>query len=134
MKQTLVMAAAASSLALAAAPASADDALFKAGKSSFESKCAMCHNVEKDAGHSVGPNLNGVLGRKVGSANGFSYSQALSDGKGAWDPAKLGNFLQNPQSFAPGNVMPFAGLKNDKERKAVICFLGGGADGAACAM
>lgn len=134
MKQTLVNGAAAVSLAMACAGAWADEALFKAGKSSFESKCAMCHSVDKDAGHSAGPNLHGVVGRKVGSANGFAYSQSLSPGKGDWDAAKLGSFLQNTQAFAPGNVMPFAGLKNDKERKAVICFLSGSAGGAACAM
>lgn len=120
--------------AVVAGDASADDALFKAGKSSFESKCAMCHTIERDAGHSVGPNLNGLLGRMVGSASGFAYSQALSQGKGEWDAAKLGMFLRHPQAFAPGSVMPFAGLKNDRERKALVCYLSGKADGAACAM
>jgi cytochrome c len=133
MKQTLRIGLAAAWL-FAVAGASADDALFNAGKASFDSKCAICHTIDKSAGHATGPNLSGVLGRKVGSASGFAYSAALSPATGDWDAARLGAFLQNPQAFAPGNVMPFAGLKNEKERQAVVCFLSGQAGGPACAM
>ena len=37
-------------------------------------KCAACH--KPDGAHAVGPHLNGVVGRPVGSVEGFSYSDA----------------------------------------------------------
>src|SRR5262245_42146164 len=101
-----------------AANALADDAMLKAGQASFESKCAICHTMSKGAPHGVGPNLDGVMGRRIASADGFSFSPALSSQAGNWDAARLDAFVKSPKDFAPGTVMPFAGLKNERERKA----------------
>ena len=117
---------------MSAAQAHATDAMLKAGRTSFESKCAMCHAMSKGEPHGAGPNLSGVLGRRIGSADGFAYSQALASKTEVWDAISLNTFLQDPQKFAPGTAMPFAGLKSEKERKALACFLGADANGAAC--
>lgn len=119
--------------ALLAAPgARADVALFEVGHASFEAKCALCHAVEAGAGNGVGPNLHAVLGRAIGRANGFAYSQALASAPGTWDAAALASFLQEPKKFFPGTVMPFAGLKAERERKAVVCYLSGEPEGSLC--
>ena len=39
-------------------------------------KCRACHDVGPDAKNKVGPLLNGILGRKAGTIEGFSYSDA----------------------------------------------------------
>ena len=40
-------------------------------------KCAICHNFDKGGPNMIGPNLYGVLGRKIASHEGYEYSDAL---------------------------------------------------------
>lgn len=94
------------------------------GQQVFESKCAMCHAAKREQGHLVGPNLSGVMGRAVGKAAGFQYSPALADAKDTWDEKTLDLFLKSPAGARPGTIMPFTGIKNDRDRAAVTCFLG----------
>ena len=44
-----------------------------AGEKVFK-KCMACHKVGEAAKNSVGPVLNGVIGRPAGTAEGYSYS------------------------------------------------------------
>ena len=59
---------------IAAMPAAAQAADAEAGKTVFN-KCKVCHQIGEGAKNAVGPNLNGVIGRKAGSAEGFAYSE-----------------------------------------------------------
>jgi cytochrome c len=65
----------ASVLALAASGAAhADDAA--AGEKLFNTQCRACHQIGPTAKNAVGPELNGVIGRKAGSAANYTYSAA----------------------------------------------------------
>jgi cytochrome c len=74
----------------------------------------------------VGPSLQGVVGRPVASAPGYTYSAAMaafgSDGK-RWDAARLAAYLVAPRAMVPGTRMSFAGLKADRDIADVITYL-----------
>jgi len=93
-----------------------------AGEKSF-AKCAACHKVQKDAPHGVGPNLHGIVGKAIGSAEGYNYSAAMKAHGGVWDAATLDAYLENPRKAVPGTKMAFAGINNAEERKALIEYL-----------
>ena len=47
-----------------------------AGETVFKRNCIVCHAIGPGAATKVGPELNGVIGRKAGSVPGYNYSQA----------------------------------------------------------
>jgi cytochrome c len=86
-------------------------------------QCQACHNFEEGQGPKIGPDLYGVVGRKIASAPGFNYSSALKSKNGNWDFNALNAWLIKPTAYAPGTAMTFAGLSNDKQRADVIAYL-----------
>ncbi|APW36265.1 cytochrome c family protein [Rhodoferax koreense] len=91
-----------------------------AGKAAF-AQCAACHSI--DGTNGAGPSLQGVDGRKVGSFPGFRYSRAMKATAYNWDAAKLEAYIANPQAAIPGNVMPFSGLPDAKQRADLVAYL-----------
>lgn len=94
----------------------------KRGEKIFK-KCASCHNVDKESGHKVGPNLYQIIGRAQGKAQGFEYSQSLLKLNGKWTKIEINNFIKNPKEYLVGTKMSFAGLKKSQQRADVIKYL-----------
>ena len=112
-------------LAGMAGAANAADGDAAAGEDVFK-KCQACHAIGEGAKNKVGPLLNGIIGRKSGTVEGFNYSDAnkAAGEKGlVWTEAELDKYLTDPRAFMPGNKMAFAGLKDEQDRKDVIAFL-----------
>ena len=109
----------------AASPASAGPGVPEAGEDVFK-KCRACHDVGADAKNKVGPQLNGIVGRKVGTVPEFTYSdanKAFGEKGAVWSEAELLKYLENPAAYMPKNKMAFAGLKDEQDRADVIAYL-----------
>ncbi|HUF55023.1 MAG TPA: cytochrome c family protein, partial [Thermohalobaculum sp.] len=92
-----------------------------AGETVFR-KCQACHRLEEGQ-NLVGPYLYGVVGREIASVEGFGYSDALASKEGAWEFDSLFDFLHDPQGWAPGTIMGFAGLEDDQDKADVIAYM-----------
>lgn len=86
-------------------------------------KCATCHPITDDGQHGAGPNLFGILNQDIGKKPGYKYSKALRKTDGQWTEETLHTFLNNPMQTYPGTSMGFSGLKQQRDRDDVICFL-----------
>jgi len=93
------------------------------GFSLFKTRCKQCHSVDPKDGNSTGPNLSGIIGRKSGQVDGFSYTKANVDKGVHWDETTLFEYLENPKKYIPGTKMAFAGLKKEKDRNDLITYL-----------
>ena len=93
-----------------------------AGKTSFN-KCMACHAIGDGAKNKVGPELNGLNGRKSGTAPGYSYSDANKNSGITWNEAEFKDYIKDPKAKIPGTKMVFAGIKNEKEANDLWAFL-----------
>lgn len=89
-------------------------------------KCESCHTFEQGGENKAGPNLYDVVGRLVGSHEGFSYSAGMLEHKDkgdVWSFENLDQFLHRPKKFTPGTKMTFTGINNAEERANVLAYL-----------
>ena len=86
-------------------------------------KCAACHSITEGGGNKIGPALWGVLGRSAGSIPDYKYSKAMVAHGKNWSFEEMNGFLIKPKDWIKGTKMSFAGLKNAKERAAVILYM-----------
>jgi cytochrome c len=105
---------------MAPVTASAQDA--EAGKKVF-AKCAACHMIGPAATNKVGPTLNGVIGRKAGTEEGFAYSDAMKKVGWVWDEATFKDYIADPKKKVPGNKMLFPGVKDEAERDDLYAYV-----------
>jgi cytochrome c len=113
-------------LAAAGAPSAlATDASVENGEEVFK-KCRACHDVGPAAKNKVGPILNGLFGRKAGTIEGFTYSDAnhkAGEAGWVWTEEAMMKYLENPREAMPGNRMAFVGLRDEQDRKDIIAYL-----------
>ena len=106
--------------AAAASNAMAQDAT--AGKTQFN-KCLPCHSIGEGAKNKVGPELNGLDGRKSGTAPDYNYSDANKNSGITWNEAEFKEYIKDPKAKIPGTKMAFAGVKNEKEVNDLWAFI-----------
>ena len=95
-----------------------------AGEKVFK-KCQACHTASEEK-NKVGPYLKGVVGRQAASVDGFKYSDALKAKAaeiGAWDEAKIVEYLADPKAYIGGTSKMAFKLKDEQDRKNVAAYL-----------
>jgi cytochrome c len=99
-----------------------------AGEASFR-KCQICHDIGEGAKNKLGPELNGLDGRKAGTVEGYDYSDADKNSGIVWSEGSFREYLENPQEKMPGTKMILS-VKNEKELADLWAYLKQfGADG-----
>ena len=86
-------------------------------------QCVACHDLGPSAIVKVGPNLQGLPGRKAGSAEGFTYSEAMRASGIVWTPEALDRFIEQPAAVVPGTIMVLAGVAKPADRAAITRFV-----------
>lgn len=86
-------------------------------------KCLACHTPDKGGRNLVGPNLWGVVGRKVAQAPGFNYSDAMKKHPGEWSWEELAKYLHSPVEAIPGNRMQFPGVKDNADLADLLVYI-----------
>ena len=106
-----------------ASPVLADDVAD--GQVVFKQMCSACHTATAGGKTGVGPNLHGVVGRKIGSVAGFKYSKPLAADAVAgtkWTKESVSAFLAAPQKAKPGTAMMIA-VKDEAKRAKLVAYL-----------
>jgi len=95
-----------------------------AGELQFARKCSVCHTLQADGRNRAGPTLHKVFGRKIGTLEGYPYSEALKKLDIVWTPETLGKLFElGPEVFTPGSKMPLQKMTDTDQRDALIAYL-----------
>lgn len=107
---------------LAATASTPAQAQVDAGRRLF-ARCTNCHEVGAGARNGFGPQLNGIVGRKAGSAPAYAYSPALKQAGFVWNEQKLVAFIRDSEKVVPGNKMRFLSFMSEKQAADIVAYL-----------
>jgi cytochrome c len=86
-------------------------------------QCRTCHQIGETAKNGVGPQLNGLFGRKAGSIADYNYSAAYKGLDKVWSPENFTVYIKDPRGVTPGTKMVYPGLKDETQIANLIAFL-----------
>lgn len=97
------------------------------GKAAF-AKCGICHQVGPGAKTLVGPELNGIVGRKAASIADYPYSagmKKLGEQGFVWTEENIDKWITDPKAMIPDSPMAlaFPGVPDAGERADIIAYL-----------
>ena len=86
-------------------------------------QCAVCHKIGAGATNGIGPELNGLDGRRSGSVPSYIYSDANKNSGMIWNEATFEEYIKDPKAKIPGTKMVFVGIKNEQAAKDLWAYL-----------
>jgi cytochrome c len=88
------------------------------GKALYQG-CQACHSIDDN---DLGPRHRGIVGRRAGSVEDYSYSPALKNSELTWNELTLDRWLLNPSALVPGTKMFFK-IDDPQARADIIAYL-----------
>jgi cytochrome c len=86
-------------------------------------QCQACHSIGPGAKNKIGPELNGLDGRKSGVVPNFNYSDANRNSSLVWNEANFKEYVKYPRVIVPGTKMIFPGLKSEQEVNGLWAYV-----------
>lgn len=86
--------------------------------------CVACHALTSEDGPRAGPTLAGIMGRRIATAPGYRYSDALKGMDIVWDARTIAQLFEvGPARYTPGTRMPEQTINRAEDREALVKFL-----------
>ncbi len=86
--------------------------------------CIACHTLGADQANRAGPTLSGIFGRRIATAPGYNFSDALKRLDIVWTPETVSKLFEvGPQAYTPGTKMPEQRIGSEQDRAALVEFL-----------
>src|SRR5947208_15725682 len=86
--------------------------------------CVACHTLGADQANRAGPTLAGIFGRRIATASGYNFSEALKRLDIVWTPETVSRLFEiGPQAYTPGTKMPEQRIGSEQDRAALVQFL-----------
>ena len=86
--------------------------------------CVACHTLGADQANRAGPTLAGLFGRRIATAPGYNFSEALKRLDIVWTPETVSKLFEiGPAAYTPGTKMPEQRIGSEQDRAALVQFL-----------
>ena len=86
--------------------------------------CVACHTLGAEQANRAGPTLAGIFGRRIATAPGYNFSEALKRLDIVWTPETVAKLFEiGPQAYTPGTKMPEQRIGSEQDRAALVQFL-----------
>jgi cytochrome c len=86
--------------------------------------CAACHSLTAEGGNRAGPSLHGLFGRRIATAAGYNFSEALKKLDIVWNAVTISALFEiGPSRYTPGTKMPEQVISDAGDRAALVKFL-----------
>ncbi len=86
--------------------------------------CVACHTLGADQANRAGPTLAGLFGRRIATAPGYNFSEALKRLDIVWTPETVSKLFEiGPAAYTPGTKMPEQRISSEQDRAALVQFL-----------
>jgi cytochrome c len=94
------------------------------GERQFMRKCSICHTLTPGSARRAGPSLYDLFGRRAGTVEDYTYSDALNGSDISWDEDTIDALFDiGPEHYIPGTKMPMQRITGAQDRADLVTYL-----------